>query len=196
MSYFIHPNEGATEDKRVRRSKRLLGEALLDLLHTRRLNQISIRDVTDHADVGYMTFYRHYASIADLLTDYLRGKVSQQITQMVIECDQQAPLIFAHIQQNEHLYRALLMDAEASRARDKLEVMLADFYMLTALETSLISAELRARHMTAAAMSLVKYWLERDKSMSVETFTHQYNTLVIEGNIDEAKMRALVMQHG
>lgn len=55
------------EDRRVRRSRRLLKESLLELMRQKRFSEISVRDVTDHADMNRATFYLHYADTAQLL---------------------------------------------------------------------------------------------------------------------------------
>lgn len=56
-----------TPDRRVRRTRHLLKEALLDLIDERDYESITIRDITDRADVGRSTFYSHFASKEDLL---------------------------------------------------------------------------------------------------------------------------------
>lgn len=55
------------EDRRARRTRRLLRESLLELLEEKRFGEISIRDVTDRADVNRTTFYLHYTDTAQLL---------------------------------------------------------------------------------------------------------------------------------
>ena len=45
-------------DRRIRRSKRALAAALVELTAERPFNSITVRDITDRADVGYATFYR------------------------------------------------------------------------------------------------------------------------------------------
>lgn len=55
------------EDRRVRRSRKLLKASLLELMRQKRFSEISVRDVTDHADMNRATFYLHYADTAQLL---------------------------------------------------------------------------------------------------------------------------------
>lgn len=59
-------NESA--DRRVRKTKRQLRQALLELMLRRglSLNDISIRELTETADVNRGTFYLHYRDIHDL----------------------------------------------------------------------------------------------------------------------------------
>lgn len=55
------------EDRRARRSRRLLKESLLELMKQKTFAEISVRDVTDEADMNRATFYLHYSGTAELL---------------------------------------------------------------------------------------------------------------------------------
>lgn len=55
------------EDRRARRSRRLLKESLLELMKSKTFADISVRDVTDVADMNRATFYLHYSGTAELL---------------------------------------------------------------------------------------------------------------------------------
>ena len=75
----------AQEDARVRRSRENLREALLRLLETTPLEQLTIRDVTAAADVGYTTFFRLYDSKDALLNDVAAEEIARL-------CDLCAPI--------------------------------------------------------------------------------------------------------
>lgn len=55
------------EDRRARRSRKLLKESLLELMKRKTFSDISVRDVTDAADMNRATFYLHYAGTSELL---------------------------------------------------------------------------------------------------------------------------------
>ena len=60
--------EGAKkEDRRVRRTRKLLAQALMELLQTRQVNEITVKELTDLADVNRGTFYLYYKDIYDML---------------------------------------------------------------------------------------------------------------------------------
>lgn len=56
-----------SDDRRARRSRRLLKESLLELMKHKTFSEISVRDVTDEADMNRGTFYLHYSGTAELL---------------------------------------------------------------------------------------------------------------------------------
>jgi len=53
----------------VRRTRRRLKEALLQLIEERSYEDITIEDITEKADVGRSTFYSHFTSKEELLFD-------------------------------------------------------------------------------------------------------------------------------
>ena len=54
------------DDRRVRKTKKALQNAFAELLLTKEIQNISIRELTDYADIHRATFYMHYKDIYDL----------------------------------------------------------------------------------------------------------------------------------
>lgn len=55
-------------DRRVRRTKALLSQGLIQLMEEKEIRDISVKELTDLADINRGTFYLHYNDIYDLLT--------------------------------------------------------------------------------------------------------------------------------
>ena len=65
-------------DPRVKRTYRLLGDALVELILEKPYEQITIKEITERAEVAYITFFRHYDSIDELLMQVLgKGMVDR-----------------------------------------------------------------------------------------------------------------------
>ena len=60
-------NAAKKEDRRVRRTKKLLVQALTDLLQEKQVKEITVRELTDLADMNRGTFYLYYKDIFDML---------------------------------------------------------------------------------------------------------------------------------
>ncbi len=58
-------------DRRIKRTQKLLQEALISLTLEKGYDEVTIREITDRADVGYTTFFRHYPDKEALLADVL-----------------------------------------------------------------------------------------------------------------------------
>ncbi|MDO4925716.1 MAG: TetR/AcrR family transcriptional regulator [Turicibacter sp.] len=55
------------EDRRVRRTKQLIKQSLIELMHEKEFKEITVKDITERADLNRGTFYLHYVDIYDLL---------------------------------------------------------------------------------------------------------------------------------
>ncbi|WP_330233680.1 TetR/AcrR family transcriptional regulator [Nocardia sp. NBC_00508] len=100
-------------DRRVRRTRTSLHQALIELMLDRAYDRITVRDILDRADVGRSTFYAHYRDKDDLLlrssTDYLRAAMDKADA----GTDAAEPLapvrtLFRLAADNPEVYRALL----------------------------------------------------------------------------------------
>ena len=56
-----------TSDRRVKRTKKLLRDSLFSLLQTKSINEITITELTEVADINRATFYFYYTDIFDML---------------------------------------------------------------------------------------------------------------------------------
>jgi AcrR family transcriptional regulator len=61
------------QDRRVKRTRRLLEDALLALIKVKEFDAISVQEIIDRADVGRATFYAHYDNKEDLLESGFDG---------------------------------------------------------------------------------------------------------------------------
>ena len=56
------------EDRRVRRTKHLIKQSLIELMYEKPFKDITVTDITKRADLNRGTFYLHYIDIYDLLS--------------------------------------------------------------------------------------------------------------------------------
>ena len=60
------PWQRVQEDKRIRRTKKLLRQALTRLMQQKDFQSITVTDVVREADINRGTFYAHYRDVYDL----------------------------------------------------------------------------------------------------------------------------------
>lgn len=56
-----------TEDRRVRRTKKLLQQGLTELMERKPVKDITVRELADLTDLNRGTFYMHYRDVFDML---------------------------------------------------------------------------------------------------------------------------------
>ncbi len=71
-----------TDDRRVRKTKKALIDALVSLLSEKELRSITIKELTDTADIHRATFYVHYQDVYDLY-EQLENHVLEELRQIV-----------------------------------------------------------------------------------------------------------------
>lgn len=72
------------EDRRARRSRKMLKESLLEQMRKKAFSEISVRDVTDGADMNRGTFYLHYSGTAELL-ESLEADLMAELQELIDE---------------------------------------------------------------------------------------------------------------
>ena len=55
------------EDNRVKRTKKLIRRGLVELAQTKRINKITVKELTDYVEINRGTFYLHYKDVYDLV---------------------------------------------------------------------------------------------------------------------------------
>ncbi len=104
------------EDRRVRRTRKLLTQALTQLLQQKQVNEITVRELTDLADMNRGTFYLYYRDIFDMLEkteDDLFNALNIILDRHEKEAAglQTRPLLldlFSFIEENQEMVRVLL----------------------------------------------------------------------------------------
>ena len=59
--------EPKKEDRRVRRTRKMLTQALTQLMQEKQIKEITVRELTDLADMNRGTFYLYYRDVYDML---------------------------------------------------------------------------------------------------------------------------------
>ena len=73
-------------DRRVRKTRRQLRECLITLLKEKKVQDITVRELTDMADLNRGTFYLHYKDVFDLL-EKTEAELQEDLNQLVCKHD-------------------------------------------------------------------------------------------------------------
>jgi AcrR family transcriptional regulator len=173
-------------DRRVLRTRRLLRQAFLDLIGEKAYERISIRDVTDRADIGYATFFRHYDSLDNLMleifTDVIKGLEASAQHPGPGYFEQEGLLLFQHVAANTALYRGILGSQPfRRRLRNHVQGMILAHLEdhASALRSTPIPKEIAALHMVSSLMGMVEWWLEHKLDPPAERMAAVYERLII-----------------
>ena len=174
------------EDVRVRRTRRLLASALVELTLERPFEAITVRDLTDRASIGYATFFRHYSGKEELLRSMLQEVLSELLEQLephLGEDPADASLIlFRHAQVNADLYRLLLrtghsIDLLPEAVRVGVESIRRSYRSRSG---GTVPFEVAAEHLVRSFVNLIDWWLENDLPYTAERMAAIFSAIVIE----------------
>src|SRR6202047_5454791 len=107
-------------DLRIRRTRRLLSNALVELMQEKSIEKITVKEVLDRATVGRSTFYLHSRDMDDLFLCVLEDGLEMWSTALLRKQEKSyriAPVseFFMHVGDAKKLYRALV-DSERIHA--------------------------------------------------------------------------------
>ena len=185
------------EDRRVRRTRKLLRDAFMALLSEKEYEAITVQDIIEKADVARSTFYAHYLDKKDLLLGN-KGIFSGDIdhdwrTQFVIEAEATSEsilptyVLFFHVQAQRHIFKVLIGDSSIDLATQQLYKILRENVQrrlephLHDNQTMSMPASMLLDYLASALLALMKWWLENDAADSPEEMDALFQKLVMPG---------------
>ncbi len=169
------------QDRRVRRTQQLLAKALITLTLEKGYEAVTIRDITERADIGYATFFRHYRDKDDLLQDVMDVVLAEFIELLpTAPADDPATigvLLFRRVQEQSEMVRVLL----GSHTLLPRLIEAATKNVLSdhkARSDSTVPPEIVAHHIVTSTISLVQWWLEHGMPYPPEQMGRIYYELI------------------
>src|SRR5262245_33594581 len=181
------------QDKRVKRTQKLLANALVDLTLEKGYEAVTIRDITQRADVAYTTFFRHYPDKDALLQDVLEVVLDDLVglLQPHMPTDDPATvgtLLFHYVGNHSEVSRVLL---SSRGSRSLVHQMVSERSQRVLREhqpqsRSPVPAEVAANHLVASSVALVQWWLEHDMPYTPAQMGVIYRDLIYEPTVAAA----------
>lgn len=175
------------QDRRVRRSRDRLGDAIFALLQERPLDQIRVQDVLDRAGVSRATFYTHYRDKNDLFLsdmDDFFAQIATALSRSAEKSKRVAPVreLFAHIAEMRPFYNTLV---ESGRQHDV--IALAQAHFACGIEQRMMELgrasddrterSALAHSLAGALIALLMWWIQRGSPLSpgkMDQMFHQH----------------------
>jgi AcrR family transcriptional regulator len=184
----------AEEDRRVRRTRRMLHEAFISLVLEKGYEKTTVQDILDRADIGRSTFYVHYRDKEALLItsfDEMREQLHREINDATppggpIDVARPAALIFEHAYHRQRIYRALCGRQGGNVVHRYLHGLVGDLLLeqlrpWLAQTGSDLPADVAAEFYTAAALGLLTWWIDHDFCRGHAWLTGIYRQLALTG---------------
>lgn len=185
-------------DRRVRRTRHQLGDALRELIIEKPYETITIQDITDRADVNRATFYLHYGTKDELLVTSLTEIFDELVAQIEAKAEGLPPwesmvhaqVLFEHVDENFALYQAVLGQNGLGYVMHRILAYIAAHeeqelkeYMKNAAAPSAppLPIPIMARHVAGSIFALASWWVENNRPYSPEEMAQMLLRLCAQG---------------
>lgn len=167
-----------TVDRRVVRTKRMIREALADLIEEKGFDAITVSDLTQRADINRGTFYLHHRDKCDLLEQY-ENELFQEIEAIAKKVDvedlrrfneKQQPVAFnikllEYIQANAKFMNAVLGPrgnvAFQVKFKEHLKLNVGRIFLKeAAAENMKVPKEYLVSYLVSAHLGIIQEWLK------------------------------------
>lgn len=109
--------EATQVDRRVRRTKKMLKMAFINLMQEKDYQRITVKDIVEKADYNRATFYLHYRYkeqlVAEIVEDMINGLINTTLHPYYITCYPTPPfvhtnlILFDYILENKNFFKLL-----------------------------------------------------------------------------------------
>ena len=173
--------ENIKEDRRIRRTKKLLKQALAQLMDEKDFKDITVKDITERADLNRGTFYLHYTDTYDILNkieDEILKNIQNMINQNIEKTNASDSVIPAlkpiaeYIMENADICRCLINNKASVDFIEKFQNLIydncSDIIKRRHNVKDSKQNEFYLSFITLGIIGMVKKWLETRPMVSAE----------------------------
>jgi len=165
------------EDRRIRKTKKALREGLAELLMEKNIQSITVRELTDRADVHRSTFYANFKDVYDL-HKHVEDVVIQEIKDIIsieYHLDTKAffSALFLYINDNKKISRLFFGENASGNFFNQISSLFVDSCMdcwRKEFNLKVLPSELRiyAQFILSGSLGVVREWVEGGFEMPME----------------------------
>lgn len=176
--------ESSKEDRRIIRTRKVITESFISLLKEKGFQDISVADLTEHAEINRSNFYAHYNDKFDLLHAVIEEKLtllSEELEATRVSYSVHSKTIdsphpyfvtlFNHLQTHAGFYTVMFKRIEDSAVRSRmLEIIRESQFMIIShfkLEQKmLIPMDILLDYLCSSIIGVVEKWYDNGMKYS------------------------------
>lgn len=165
------------EDRRIKITKLLLKESLIDLLYEKDINKITIKEVCEKADLNRSTFYAHYSDIYALLNsikeEYMEN-ILNEVPEMKLEYSDSSIVInniLNYILENKKLSQLLIGEkGEVAFQKRLMGIVYEDLQdMLVGIQgMNEVKSKFISSYIITGSIGVLQDWIQNDFKQPME----------------------------
>lgn len=180
-------------DARTARSRAALCATLVSLLEQKPFEQVTIREITAKAKIGYATFFRHYPSkealLNDLASDQIRALTGMTLPMLQSVGPRDASRVLcAYVWEHRKIWAALLTGGAAGTLKQEFIRQMRQLAASQGHFESWLPGDLRVAFSVAASLEILAWWLEEREPVTVDQIATILDRLVVTPSLTDAPL--------
>jgi AcrR family transcriptional regulator len=181
---ILRPHLRTARDARAVRTREALRRALLRLLDLKPLEQITIRDICEVAEVGYTTFFRHHSTKESLLNDIAAEQIGQLVGLALPVADSSdaraaSVALCSYVDNHRKLWCTLLTGGAAGAMRDEFMRLSRLIAATRARPGTWPPPEIATILVVSSTIELLSWWLRDSKPLTIEQVAEIHERVVL-----------------
>jgi AcrR family transcriptional regulator len=182
----------------VQKTRRLLQDALVDLVSEKGFESVTIKEILDKANVGRSTFYLHFQDKHELLHSCFEelGKLFKQNNMFFFEGNKKLRdnnsadfllNMFRFVGRNQRLFKALLGRHGIAMFNHPVYDYLFDYILEVIIlskscdNQNSLQTEIAAHYFTSAFIGTLRWWVDEDMPCTAEEMEKLVKQLSVTG---------------
>jgi AcrR family transcriptional regulator len=184
---------------RVTRTRPILCGALLSLLEERPFEQLTVREITAKADIGYATFFRHYPDKEALLNDLAASQISDLLAMtlpMLNNADTRGSslALCAYVWERRKLWSALLTGGASSMLKDEFVRQAQQIAEAQPRPDAWLPNDLSIVFYVTGTVEILAWWLKQKDPPAVDRMAEVIDSLIVGPSMARPERRRPLLE--
>lgn len=169
---------------RAQRSLEAMRAALLELIETKTIDEITIRNITDTAGVSYPTFFRRFVRKEELLAEIAAAEVREVLSRggkAINDAGTSSGAeLCAYVEAHRRLWRTLLTGGGAAVMREEFLRIASEIADSRPPSNPWLPRDLAVRFVTGGILEILTWWMQQPDSYPTANVVKLFDALIVE----------------
>lgn len=177
-------------DRRIRRTRDTLGDALVELIREKPFEAITVQEILDRAGVGRSTFYTHYSDKQDLFLGEVESffeSLSTMLTRRGAAPERLVPVaeFFSHLSDVQDFYQSLVASGKANDVwalgRGYFARSIEERLRLAGAAMEPVEMAAQACALSGSLFALLEWWLDHGRKTDPREMDRIFHSMAWRG---------------
>ena len=181
------------KNRSVIRTQKLLKKGLTELMLTKPVQNITVKELTDYVDLNRGTFYLHYKDIQDLLENLENDMLDEFIeinnaykreelngNPFPLICD-----LYKFLEKNADFVKLILLTGQESNFKNRLKDIIRDrcihYWDKIFAHADPVLSDIYSSYIFSGCIGIIENWIQNDTRQSPEELAYLTEDIMLNG---------------